>query len=281
MPFRAIHAETRVDHILWEATSDETVDAWRKLGQRQLLRCPTCGGAMRVRAGSVYTKHFAHFHRVDCPADNDTPELRAARMALYLWLRPKVEARGGTATIEDWVPESGLPRPIDVHVRFEDGKPGIAVWLHDRQLGPEKREQLEQVMKSLHTTPRWVFTERMHRPVEKKKDRVNLSTLERDRMEASRFDALGPGEGTLHYLVEGNAKMRTYRGLKLIHAPGTFSGLIREDPLEDVLLTRKGALLHPGELEALKAWETEREALRMEAEARSKREAAERARRWE
>lgn len=283
MPFRAVHAETGADHVLWDEISDETVDAWRELGRKKLLLCPTCDAPMRVRAGEVYARHFAHFHRLDCPTLDDTPELRAARMAVYRWLRPKVEARGGTVTIEDWVRDAGLPRPIDVHVRFEDGKPGVAVWLHDRQLGPEKREALERALLALPAIPRWVFTERTHRPIEGAEDGINLSTLERDRAERTPFDALGPGLGSLHYLVEGNATLRTYRGLKLVHDPGTFRGLVREDPLEVMLLTRRGALVHPGEPEALAAWEAEQEVLRAEEEARLQRaaaEAAERARRW-
>lgn len=221
---------------------------------------------MRVRAGEVRVRHFAHVHREDCPTLEDTPELQAARLALYRWLRQRVEGRGGTVTIEDWVRDAGLPRPIDIHVRFDDGKPGLAVWLHDRQLGPDQREALEETLRTLPAVPRWVFTERMHRPLDGEGE-VNLSTLERDRMERSPYDVLGPGSGSLHYLVDGNARLRTYRGLGLVHSPGTFRGTVREDLLGDVLVTRRGAFIHPGEQEALEAWQAEEEA-------RRKREAA-------
>src|SRR5690606_14539807 len=90
-----------------------------------------------------------------------------------------------------------------------------------------------------------------------------------------------PGHKSLHYLVGGGTRVRTYRGLVLVHDPGTYAGAIREDPLDDVLLTRSGALTHPGEPEALEAWEAEQEALRREEEARRAQEAAELARQRE
>lgn len=273
MPFRAVHAETGADHVLADEVTGRELDALRAEGGAGRLRCPVCETPMRVRSGAVYAPHFAHVHRRDCPASDDTPELRAARLALYRWLRPRVEARGGAVTVEGWAGGAGLPRPVDLLAQFNDGKPDVAFWLHDRQLGPDKRDALARALAELPAVPSWVFTERVHRPLGG--GGVTLSTLERDRRAPSPYDAVGPGEGSLHYLVAGNARLRTYRGLRLVHGPGTFRGEVREDALSDVLVTRRGGLVHPDEPEALAEWEASRaDAARAERPVRAVRDRA-------
>lgn len=253
MPFRAVHSDTAAHHVLTDEVSPDDLDRLRADGRLGLLLCPACRTPMHVRAGDLYAPHFAHIHRRDCPSGDDSPERRAARLALYKWLKPKVEARGGTVTIEDWTEGARLPRPIDLRAQFEDDKPSVAFWLYDRQLSPDKRDAVVAALKTLGAEPCWLFTERLHAPCERDGADVTLTTTERERVALSAYDPLGPGRGSIHYLVAGNTRLRTYRGLRLVHQPGTFAAAVFEDDLADILLTRRGALVHPGEAEALDA----------------------------
>ncbi len=254
MPVRAVHAPTSTDRILTGDAPLETLSAWRREGRGGELVCSVCRTQMVVRAGGIVVPHFAHTHRRDCPTNDDTPERREARQALYRWAKPLIEARGGTVTLEEWVPEAGLPRPIDLCLRYPDGKRDVAVWVHDRPVAATTRARLDAALDGLRLQPLWVFTEGLHRPVEGDDGSVTLTPLERARITATPYDELHGGVGSVHYLVGRASRLRTYRGLWLQHRPGTYRGEVREDPLDDVRLARKGWLVHPGEMEARAAW---------------------------
>ncbi len=250
MPFRATHSISGHDHVLSDETPPAEIEALRQQGRLDLLCCPACAAPMRVRAGQVNVPHFAHQHRKDCPVGVETPELRAARLALYKWLKPKVESKGGTVVLEDWVPDAGLLRPIDLRVHHADGRRSVAFWLCDRPIRPERRSQIAAALKGIKARPCWVFTESMLEPLDAE-GKIRLSTTEREWARHTRFDGQWNGALSLHYLTAGNTRLRSFRGLVCTHSTNVYRGVVRESDIDSVLMTWKGELEHHGEVPVL------------------------------
>ncbi|GAB4546197.1 MAG: hypothetical protein OHK0023_05430 [Anaerolineae bacterium] len=69
---------------------DVPLDTLRELSDHGLLRCPHCGGLLRLKAGTIRLPHFAHVALAECHARDSEPESeahRAGKLALYQHFR--------------------------------------------------------------------------------------------------------------------------------------------------------------------------------------------------
>ncbi len=82
----ALHAPTAALLTI----GDVPVEQLRAYSERGDLRCPTCGGLLRLRAGTVRQHHFAHVSLAHCTSRYAEPESESHRMgklALYQHFR--------------------------------------------------------------------------------------------------------------------------------------------------------------------------------------------------
>jgi hypothetical protein len=228
--------------------------AWELMRQRHRRRdfgCPECRSDVIFRAGERRRPHFSHRAVSDCPLSSESPELLAARAALYEWLRRKF---GEAVHVEHRPPGVELPRPIDCWVARPD-RPPLAYWVFDGGRKVATREQL-RAAETMHGA-RWtfVFAGAMLKPVPDEPGRFRLGPTERDFARQSRYDVLYAERsvGSVRYLDGRTGVVTTIRALK--HHEGPVSNGVRIDsPLDEVtVLGGTGEPVHPGEHEKLTA----------------------------
>jgi hypothetical protein len=251
--FKARNLQTQSEIIILSPTWKARLDSLRRLDRADQLVCPVCEQPVRVKAGRKVRWHFAHKHLHNCPLQRASPELLAARAALYPWL---VAQFGEDCVMLEAAPDGiALPRPLDASVQAGERRWGY--WIIDRRLKPEARQELLGAFEGGDMAVHWLFVSQMLRPDQDEADCLYLTTTERDFRQASAFDLIGardvsrPG-ASLHYLDAEVGRLHTYRSLRLVHSPQLFSGRPVSSPLEQAAADpNDGAFMHPGEAQAL------------------------------
>jgi hypothetical protein len=251
--FKALDLQSRVEVIILAPQWKTRLETLRRLDRANQLVCPACEQPVRVKAGRKVRWHFAHKHLRNCPLQHASPELLAARAALYPWL---VDQFGEKRVTLEFAPEGiALPRLLDASVQAGGFRWGY--WIIDARLKPEVRQELLAAFEGAGMPVHFVFVSRMLHPDEEDPDCLFLTTTERDFRQASAFDLIGarnpsrPG-ASLHYLDAGEAALHTYRSLHLVHPPQLFCGRPLSSPLSEIRTNPgDGAFMHPGEAQDL------------------------------
>lgn len=241
--------------IILDVEGDEgALAALRRKSRSRELTCPQCHQAVQAKAGDVKAWHFAHLDLGACPLLSESASLLKARRLLYEWLVRKFVERPGlqddkkaVVTVEKML-SPDLPRPVDCYVEHPDGTK-LAYWVFDR--GARQRWALKHALSDyrLHA----VFLQEMMCPVSGADREFDLSPTEREFMSGSDFDRIYLRSGnTLNYLSVEDGVLTTLRGLELRHAPQRYvCAAILRHPLAEVLTTKLGEFIHPGETEKL------------------------------
>jgi len=120
--------------------SDLPVETLRSLSDERLLRCPSCGTLLTLKAGPVRLHHFAHVSLADCDAFDHEPESdshRQGKLVLYQHFRQGAL----NATLEQHLPQTdqradvfiempGAAGPIRYALEFQQANNDVARWLH-------------------------------------------------------------------------------------------------------------------------------------------------------
>lgn len=247
--FKAIDATTDQPIICLDNEGDIWLDALRRKGRDDLLRCQTCKEAVLVKSGELRRTHFAHKALGNCPSQNESPELLEARAVLYQWLRSKFKEG---VTLEKQIDSPGLARPFDCWTEYQ-GR-AFAYWLVEKRMKSGELEAVEIAASTSKASLTWIFLSTMLRRLEERPIYVTLSTTERSRIARSDFDAVYPGRtgGSLHYLDAEAKALLTFRGLECRHAPQVYHGHEIRTPLDSLLISPDtGEFVHPGEHEEL------------------------------
>lgn len=282
--YKAVDLRTGQDIVILHPAWAEQIEVLRTLDRAGVIVCQGCQQPVRVRAGVLRRRHFAHKQLLDCPFGRESPALLLARAALYQRL---LQVFGEKVTVEKQFDSDLFPRPVDCWVEREQGS--FAYWVADTRLQPLLRSRLANGFLQAKARPNWIFTsDLLHesgRTVGSDLPQVLLSTTERDLMQSTYFD-LEVGDtvttrgGSLHYLDAEQETLTTYRSLHLTHAPQLHVGRRYKSPLSEVLFAFKtGDPAHPGERERTREVIAEKERLeeldrKREEEARLRREAA-------
>ncbi len=260
--FKAVNLDTCEDIIILQRSWHDRLSELKRLDRDNLLACPACREAVRLRAGKHRRWHFAHKHLQNCPLAQQSLPLLEARGVLYERLCQLFDPL--TVGIEIQIP--GLPRPIDCWV--SQGSQEMGYWIFDTRLFPQLREILLSSDRLKAASMNWLFISSMLNVDADSHDRVHLTTTERSFMRPSSLDiaaaAAGDREGcSLHYLDHQNQALTTYRRLQLEHKPQRFTGRRLSTPFSDVrLISRTGEFLHPGEQVLLEKYLHQAEAAR-------------------
>lgn len=257
--YKAINIQNGQDIIIVDPQWTTATDQLRALCQRNLVVCQGCNQPVNARTGAIRRWHFAHKHLFQCTYGHDSPTLLQARAILYEWLVTKFTKSGAKTTLEKRLEGDALPRPIDCWVETESG--AIAYWIFDSSMKPQARDALKQVLETLNVQLHWVFTYNRLRASEESADKIVLSTTERDFLQTTRYDyeidtRYAPG-GSLHYLDSETETLSTFRNLKCVHPPHIFLGRREHHALSAVLVSSKGAFVHPGEHERFQQYQEE------------------------
>ena len=264
--YKALHRETGEEMISLSPEWRKQLDELRALDRRDILVCQACWQPLRLKAGKQRRPHFAHKHLKGCSFGAESPAVVEARGALYERL---VELFPGMVELEIPLPDSGLPRAVDVWV--ESGEERLAFWVVETTLKLEARERIRAGFETAGLAVVWVMCARMLHPDEKSASkiypRIRLSPTERDFLRSTPFDEIGKenrvsGEdfgASLHYLDEEAGLLTTFRSLERVHAPNVFAGRRLQHRLADVSLDFNGLdFAHPGEAAALRSSRIER-----------------------
>jgi hypothetical protein len=281
--FKAVHKSTHQEIIAIAPEWAEQIDTLRVFDRDNLLICQGCKQPVRLKAGQVRIHHFAHKSLGTCTYGKESPALLMARALLYQHLHTVF---GGAVTLEKRFEDKRFPRTVDCWVEREGITP-IAYWIVENRIRPQVRDALRSALESTGAQIQWVFTAEMLRPFEEHQSRLLLSTTERDLAVKTVFDAeISEGSiwrgQTLHYLLQKESALATYRGLRCIHEPEVYQGRKLVHSISEILIAPKtGEFAHPGERERLAAIEAEKKRLEEERlqreQARLQREAEEHA----
>ncbi len=256
--FKAINKQNNEEIIILHPRWASSIGHLRSLDRKDVLVCPGCKQPVRVWAGQVKRKHFAHKHLQDCPLQYEPLEVLEARALLYEWLIGKFDE---AVSLEKKVEGDFLSRPVDCWV--ETKSESIAYWLIRSLIKPQQREALKCGFEQMKVKANWVFLTNMLREDEQRADWVHLTTTEREFMLPSDYDQIergfqdDPGR-SLHYLDPENETLTTFRNLHLIHRPQLYAGRKEKHHLSEMLpLAKTGEFVHPGEHERLQVWKAE------------------------
>lgn len=269
--FKAINNQDGAEIIILDSAWAERVADLRALSNQGVLVCQGCHQPVRLQAGAIKQRHFAHKHLRDCSYGHDSPLLLQLRAIVYTRL---VTEFGPTVTLEKQVDGAALPRPIDCWVQGEHGS--FAYWIVENALRPAARDSLYAALAATNARVHWLFASSMLRHGEDNERAANLTTTERELTVTTSFDAELNGThflkgGTLHYLNPETTEMTTFRSLHLIHAPQVYQGRTFTAPISEVLVARKtGEFAHPGERERLH--ELQQQKARLEQQEAQRRE---------
>ena len=264
--YKALHRETGEEIISLSPEWRKRLADLRALDRQDILVCQACWQPLRLKAGKQRRPHFAHKHLKGCSFGAESPAVVEARGALYERL---VELYPGMVELEIPLPDSGLPRAVDVWV--ESGQERLAFWVVETTLKLEARERICAGFEAAGLAVVWVMCARMLHPDEKTQSRIQprirLSPTERDFRRSTPFDEIGKenrisGEdfgASLHYLDAEAGLLTTFRSLERVHAPNVFAGRRLQHRLAQVSLDF-GCLdfVHPGEAVALRSSRIER-----------------------
>ncbi len=247
--YKAYNQETKQDVILLDPSWIGRLDDLRTLDKRDALVCPGCLQPVRIRAGRTRRRHFAHKHLQNCPFEQASPELLAARAGLYGWL--VAQFGSGKVSLEKALPQSALSRPIDCWV--EHGGRPFVYWIITHRLAPDLRERLKQGLPRSDYRVSWVFHAGMLRTQKYHANRLHLTTTEREFIQLSAYDEphqerCAEPAGSLHYLDPERESLSTYRGLCKVHPPQLYRGHPVRSRLDDLMASPdSGAFVHRGE----------------------------------
>ena len=247
--YKAFNLENKQEIILLDPAWAGQLATLRALDKREVLVCPGCLQPVRLRAGRTRRWHFAHKHLENCPFEQASPELLAARAVLYNWLLTKFDP--GELTIEKAIPDAGLPRPIDCWVEYEGRK--FAYWIITVRLAPDLRERLKASISQSGAQAHWILHIGMLRPQKYQQNRLHLTTTEREFIEVSTYDEphqerCSEPAGSLSYLDPDRETITTYRGLCRVHAPQLYRGHTQRSRLDEMMVSfQTGEPIHPGE----------------------------------
>ena len=107
-------------------------------------------------------------------------------------------------------------------------------------------------------------------------ERLFLTTTERDFLQNSEVDEAEDEfhhdtGASLHYLDPEGGLLITYRALHVYHPPQLYTGVVHQNPLDQVSVSlQTGELFHPGELEVLAEYRKEKEADRSTGKTQAK-----------
>ena len=255
--YKAINIRDGSDVILLDSRWSDALDSLRSLDRQDTLICQGCKQPLRVRAGEVRRRHFAHKHLRNCNHGHDSPELLNARAVLYEWL---VVKSGGKVEIEKEICNDHSLRPADCWIERETGS--VAYWIVDAAMKPQFRETVQSDFRKTGVTVNYVFISQMLREDKSEAECIHLTTTEREFMNKSAYDDLAEKRylvgKSLHYLDADNGSLITYRGLQCIHEPQLYKGCKQSHALSLVLLdAQTGEFIHPGEDERLKKFQRE------------------------
>ncbi|MBI3947447.1 MAG: hypothetical protein HY321_16105 [Armatimonadetes bacterium] len=284
--FKAIHSRSEAEVVILSPEWAGRAGELREMGRDDVLICPGCRQPVRVRAGAIVRRHFAHKHLNNCPYGQDSAELLGARALLYERLARQF---GEQATLEERLEGAGFPRAVDCWVARAAGPFGY--WILDRAVRPPARDALKEAAERAGASIHWVFTAGMLRFPEEPGRLICLTTTERDLQAETYFDTVlrrSPNgapllekEGaSLHYLNPADGTLTTFRSLRQVHEPQVFGGRSYAHPLSEALVAPKtGEFAHPGERERMAA--LRRQHRRLEAAYRERRRREEERRRQE
>ena len=247
--YKAYNLESKQDVILLDPAWAGQLKALRALDRQDALVCPGCLQPVRVRAGRTRRWHFAHKHLENCPYEQTSPELLAARAVLYNALIAKFEP--GALTIEKNLPGIDLPRPVDCWVEHEGRQ--FAYWIITARMAPDLRERLQQTLAQTGAEQNWLLHIDLLRPQQYHPNRLHLTTTEREFIRVSAYDEpyqerCSEPAGTLHYLDPEREFLTTYRGLCRVHPPQLYRGEAHRSQIEELLVSLKtGEFVHPEE----------------------------------
>ena len=260
--YKSLQRETGEEIISLSPEWRKRLDDLRALDRQDLLVCQGCWQAVRLKAGQRRRPHFAHKHLHGCSFGVESASVVEARGALYERL---VELFPGRVELEIPLPESGLPRPVDVWV--ENDQQRLAFWVVDTTLLLEARDRIRAGFEGAGLAAVWVACAKMLHHDVKTPSRIRLSPTERDFMRRTPFDEIGKesrisGEdfgASLHYLDAETSLLTTFRSLERVHAPNIFAGRKLQHRLAQVGVDLAAQdLVHPGEEAALRSSRIER-----------------------
>lgn len=266
--FKAVDKQTDQEIIILSSRWANRLGQLRVLDRQDNLVCQHCRQPVRVRAGQIRRRHFAHKHLQNCPLQSESPEILAARAILYEWLDKKF---GDAVTLEKQLgSDLDLPRPVDCWVETEYGI--FVYWIIEVQIKPAHREGLQHALAQSEATVHWVFLSKMLREDKQQPDQVHLTTTEREFMVRTKYDQIDQDFRSnfgcsLHYLDPAGERLTTFRNLHLVHRPQVYAGHKEDHSLAEVLVSpRNGEFVHPGEYERLQAWKAEKAKAELEIE---------------
>jgi len=247
---RSLSRKTEESIILPEDEWSGRIDFLREEARRGELICPVCKQPVVVRAGEIRIHHFAHRNLGDCPMANEEGAVLLARSLLFRWLSTKYPGR---VTIEQELPESSLPRPVDCWVETDDGK-CFAYWILAKRSSDAKTRGLVDAMGETGALATWVLLNRILTEGEVD-GQVLLSTMERVLLEATRFDCVyrpfpDAFGRSLHYLNIDKKTVTTCRCLRPYESPQLYAGHSVGSDLSTLLIDpADGSFVHQGEYE--------------------------------
>jgi hypothetical protein len=268
--FKAIYLKEERDIVSLDETWNERITELRQWAEEDQLGCPHCRHAVRVRAGALLRRHFAHKALDDCPYSEESLDLLKARAVLYQWLSTKFP---GKVRIEEMIRGATLTRPVDCRVDI-DGRL-IYYWIFDSYPNPETRDELSRALESPKTFAHWIFLSKLMKGEEESR-KVSLPKTQRDFLRESRYDASvtrsrGTGK-SLHFLDPQAETLTTYRGLRVVHEPQLYEGEKHCTPLSLLQVHKNGEFVHPDEQARYKAFKEAQEQRQRELERRRKRQ---------
>ena len=256
--FKAVNSQDGKHIIILNPEWVDKVDYLRSLDRKDILVCQSCEQPVRVRAGEVKRWHFAHKQLKDCPLQNESITMLAARAILYNWLVTKFDA--SVVTLEKEFDRESVPRLVDCWIETKSHK--IAYWIIESQMKPQQREKLKRGFERQGIEVNWIFLTNMMNENNQTPGQIFLSTTEREFMHESEYNFIGQSFGTacpgasLHYLDCDSEILTTYRSVQIVHRPQLYTGRKVVHHLSEMLVLGKttGELIHPGEYEQLRKW---------------------------
>jgi len=264
--FRALDRLSGDSVISLDSRWDHGVGLLRRRCRDDEILCPECQQPVRLRAGSIRRRHFAHLSRSDCPLARESVEVLAARAMLYRLLQ---RIFGDKVSVEEPIPGKVNER-ADVVVTLDDHK--AAYFIVPRQITRD-RDAFVKSREKAYQYVHWILLPRLLKKAPKKDNEFLLSTTARDLASCAGAEALYPVKhdlklGSLCYLYHKHDRLVLLRGLRCVHGPNVFrmkSGL-KLPPEEVTADTDTGQLMSAREWTDLVEWRNAEDVRRQEAE---------------
>ena len=282
--FKAIDQETGAEIIAVDPVWSARLPHLRTLGRSGRLVCQGCRQPVLLRAGALRCAHFAHWELAECRHGHDSSLLLQARRLLYERLAALF---GAQATIEKYLEDSSLPRPIDCWVQRDDR--AYAYWIFDRRIQLQQRLELRLALEATGARINFVFLSTLRRQEEGKPETALLLPMEREFARHSSLDEVWARKSrpddrllyssamgshwsqsgkSLNYINVEDETLTTLRDLRVKHQPSLHTAAVVNHALSEITFAPKtGEFVHPGEQEAWKEMKHRlREQAQLEAE---------------